>query len=60
MKLLDALKWRYDVKQFSDGKVTAAELKALPNAACLIASFYNIIVVRSKVQCDYDEIVMEV
>ncbi|MFK5947916.1 MAG: NAD(P)H-dependent oxidoreductase [Methylococcales bacterium] len=53
MSLLEALNWRYAVKQFSDEKVTAAELKVLLNAACLSASSYGlqpyrIIVVESK------------
>ncbi len=53
MKVLDALDWRYAVKQFSDEKITAAELKDLLNAARLSASSYglqpySIIVVESK------------
>ncbi len=53
MKLLDALHWRYAVKQFSDEKITAAELKKLLNMARLSASSYglqpyNIIVVEPK------------
>ncbi|PHS68618.1 MAG: NAD(P)H-dependent oxidoreductase [Methylophaga sp.] len=52
MKLLEALDWRYAVKQFSDEKISAAEVKALLNAARLSASSYglqpyNIIVVAS-------------
>lgn len=53
MKLLEALDWRYAVKQFSDEKVTAVELKALLNATRLSASSYGlqpykIIVVESN------------
>lgn len=55
MKLIGALNWRYAVKQFSDEKITAAELKDLHNSARLNASPTNIIVVRSQ-----DDIVMEV
>jgi len=52
MKLLDALNWRYAVNQFSDEKITAAELKELLNATRLSASSYglqpyNIILVES-------------
>ena len=53
MKLLEALDWRYAVKQFSDEKITAVELRALLNATRLSASSYglqpyNIIVVESN------------
>ena len=53
MKLLEALDWRYAVKQFSDEKITAVELKSLLNATRLSASSYglqpyNIIVVESN------------
>ncbi|NQZ20860.1 MAG: NAD(P)H-dependent oxidoreductase [Colwellia sp.] len=52
MKLLDALHWRYGVKQFSDKKVSEEDLKNLLNATRLSASSYglqpyNIIVVES-------------
>ena len=52
MKLLEALDWRYAVKQFSDEKITAMEVKTLLNATRLSASSYglqpyNIIVVES-------------
>jgi len=60
MKLTGALNWRYAVKQFSDEKITSAELIDLHNSACLNVSPTNIIVVRSQVRCDYDDIVMEV
>jgi nitroreductase/dihydropteridine reductase len=53
MKLLEALDWRYAVKQFSDEKITAVELKELLNVTRLSASSYglqpyNIIVVESN------------
>ena len=53
MKLLEALDWRYAVKQFSDEKIAALELKDLLNATRLSASSYglqpyNIIVVESN------------
>ena len=53
MKLLDALDWRYAVKQFSDEKITAAKLKELLHVVRLSASSYglqpyNIIVVESQ------------
>jgi len=52
MDLLDALHWRYAVKQFSDKKVSENDLKNLLNATRLSASSYglqpyNIIVVES-------------
>ena len=52
MKLLDALQWRYAVKQFSSDKISEVELKDLLNATRLSASSYglqpyNIIVVES-------------
>jgi nitroreductase len=52
MELLDALHWRYAVKQFSDKKVSEEDLKNLLNATRLSASSYglqpyNIIVVES-------------
>lgn len=54
MKLLDALDWRYAVRQFSDEIISATELKKLLNATRMSASSYglqpyNIIVVESKV-----------
>jgi len=53
MKLLDALNWRYAVKQFSNEKINAAKLKELLNMVRLSASSYglqpyNIIVVESE------------
>jgi nitroreductase len=53
MKLLEALDWRYAVKQFSDEKITAVELRELLNVTRLSASSYglqpyNIIVVESN------------
>lgn len=53
MKLLDALNWRYAVKQFSNKKISAAKLKELLNMVRLSASSYglqpyNIIVVKSE------------
>ena len=53
MKLLEALDWRYAVKQFSDEKITPGEVKTLLNATRLSASSYvlqpyNIIVVESN------------
>jgi nitroreductase/dihydropteridine reductase len=53
MKLLEALDWRYAVKQFSNEKIAAVELKNLLNATRLSASSYglqpyNIIVVESS------------
>ncbi len=52
MDLLDALHWRYAVKQFSDKKVSGDDLKNLLNATRLSASSYglqpyNILVVES-------------
>ncbi len=52
MELLDALHWRYGVKQFSNKKVSEENLKNLLNATRLSASSYglqpyNIIVVES-------------
>ncbi|MEW6996134.1 NAD(P)H-dependent oxidoreductase [Colwelliaceae bacterium BS250] len=54
MKLLEALDWRYAVKQFSDEKISEVELKDLLNATRLSASSYglqpyNIIVVESNI-----------
>lgn len=53
MKLLDALNWRYGVKQFSDEKVSAEELQTLLEATRLSPSAYGlqpykIIVIESK------------
>lgn len=53
MKLLEALEWRYAVKQFSDKKVTKNDLKSLLNKTRLSASSYGlqpykIIVVESQ------------
>ncbi|GAA6133944.1 NAD(P)H-dependent oxidoreductase [Oceaniserpentilla sp. 4NH20-0058] len=53
MNVLDALNWRYAVRQFSDEKITSAELKGLLNAVRLSPSSYGlqpykIIVVESK------------
>ena len=53
MTLLEALDWRYAVKQFSDEKISKVELKELLNATRLSASSYglqpyNIIVVESN------------
>jgi len=53
MKPLEALEWRYAVKQFSDEKIGTVELKGLLNATRLSASSYglqpyNIIVVESN------------
>jgi nitroreductase/dihydropteridine reductase len=53
MKLLEALDWRYVVKQFSDEKIAAGQLETLLNATRLSASSYglqpyNIIVVESN------------
>ncbi|VAW52741.1 Oxygen-insensitive NAD(P)H nitroreductase / Dihydropteridine reductase [hydrothermal vent metagenome] len=53
MNLLKALNWRYAVKQFSNEKISAEELKELLNAARLSASSYGlqpyrITVVESK------------
>lgn len=42
MKLLDALNWRYAVKQFSDEKITATQVKELLNATRLSASSYGL------------------
>lgn len=54
MKLIDALHWRYAVKQFSAKKVPNDKLKELLNYTCLSASSYGlqpykIIVVDSAV-----------
>lgn len=53
MELLEALNWRYAVKQFSNEKVSPVALKTLLNSARLSASSYglqpyNIIVVESQ------------
>ena len=42
MNLIDALHWRYAVKQFSEEKITATELKQLLDAARLSASSYGL------------------
>ncbi|PHR83335.1 MAG: NAD(P)H-dependent oxidoreductase [Colwellia sp.] len=52
MKLLDALQWRYAVKQFSNTKVSSTDLRVLMNSARLSASSYglqpyNILVIES-------------
>jgi nitroreductase len=52
MKLLNDLQWRYAVKEFSNKKILAIEVKSLLNATRLSASSYglqpyNIIVVES-------------
>lgn len=52
MELLEALHWRYAVKQFSNEKVSPVALKTLLNSARLSASsyglqLYNILVVES-------------
>ena len=54
MTLLEALDWRYAVKQFSDEKITPGEVKTLLNGTRLSASSYglqpyNIIVVESNI-----------
>ncbi|WP_340679048.1 NAD(P)H-dependent oxidoreductase [Paraglaciecola sp.] len=53
MTILDALDWRYAVKQFSDEKIIPSELEYLLNAARLSASSYGlqpyrIVVIESK------------
>lgn len=52
MNLIDALNWRYTVKQFSNKKISNIELKKLLNATRLSTSSYglqpyNIIVIES-------------
>lgn len=42
MNLLQALNWRYAIKQFSDEKIPEHELKALLNAARLSPSAYGL------------------
>jgi nitroreductase len=42
MKLLEALDWRYAVKQFSDEKITMVKVKTSLNATRLIASSYGL------------------
>lgn len=42
MGILEALNWRYAVKQFSDKKVSDLDLKQLMNAVCLSPSAYGL------------------
>lgn len=42
MNMIEALRWRYAVKKFSDERISSVELKALLDATCLSPSSYGL------------------